>query len=235
MSFRSIVILISVLVALAAYLIGSVNFAIIFTRKFKNEDIRNHGSGNAGMTNAFRYAGKLPGVLTLVCDFAKGVVSVLLGYFVFVWLGRLPQAGVLIDPTYGKYIAGLFCFLGHLYPAYYGFKGGKGVLTSISVILLIDWRVALAVFGVFSVVFLFSRIVSLSSICGAVTYPIATFFLFGSRPVLENVATDPFGISQKLFETLFAVLFGVIVIIKHIPNIQRMIRGEEKRVSFHKK
>ena len=87
----------------------------------------------------------------------------------------------------------------------------------------------------FSVVFLFSRIVSLSSICGAVTYPIATFFLFGSRPVLENVVTDPFGISQKLFETLFAVLFGAIVIIKHIPNIQRMIRGEEKRVSFHKK
>ena len=168
------------LTALAGYLLGSINSSIIFTWFFKNkEDIRKYGSGNAGMTNVLRSVGKLPAALTFVGDFLKCVAALLLSQglvaLVTGWAGI--QAGELYDVA--RYVAGVACVLGHIFPVYYGFRGGKGVVTSAAMIALTDWRVFLLVLLTFAIVFVAKRIVSLASVICAALYPVFTFlFLF---------------------------------------------------------
>ena len=163
------------LTALAGYLLGSINSSIIFTWFFKNkEDIRKYGSGNAGMTNVLRSVGKLPAALTFVGDFLKCVAALLLSQglvaLVTGWAGI--QAGELYDVA--RYVAGVACVLGHIFPVYYGFRGGKGVVTSAAMIALTDWRVFLLVLLTFAIVFAAKRIVSLASvICAYISFSVS--------------------------------------------------------------
>ena len=143
----------------AAYLLGSLNSAIIVSRLMLGVDIRNYGSGNAGSTNAFRTMGGKKALLVVGGDILKGIIAVVIG----AWLGG----------DMGKLLAGVFVVVGHVFPLYFGFKGGKGVLTSATMIALIDWRVFLVIFAVFLAAFLFTRYVSLGSILAAFTFPFA--------------------------------------------------------------
>ena len=226
------------LTAVAGYLLGSINWSIILTWFFKNkEDIREYGSGNAGMTNVLRSVGKLPAALTFVGDFLKCVAALLLAMGFVALASRLGgfEASELYDVA--KYVAGVACVLGHIFPVYYGFRGGKGVVTSAAMIALTDWRVFLLVLLTFAIVFAAKRIVSLASVVCAALYPVFTFlFLFlvefeGSP--LQHHGSHTF--AYLLFATAASLFIGLTVIVKHRANIGRLLRGEEKPIVLGKK
>ncbi len=209
-----------------AYLLGSISFAIIVTKLFSHEDIRNTGSGNAGATNVLRSQGKLPALLTTLGDLGKSLASVLIGG----WLMTRGLDGFRSYPNpesyrlIGQYLAGLFCIIGHLHPVFFGFRGGKGVLTTLGMMLILDWRVALISLGVFIVVVLFTRMVSLGSIVAAAVMAVLTyvFRMFVDRQQPQTV----------WFCTCMAVLIAGILIYKHRTNIGRILKGTESKLSF---
>lgn len=228
------------LTALAAYLLGSINSAIIVTRITAREDIRKYGSGNAGATNVLRSQGKLPAVITTAGDLLKSFAAVLIGGWLLthVWLLPIEEvalfdaAGRLIQPLekyrlIGEYLAGFFCVIGHLFPLYFGFRGGKGVLTTFGMMLILDWRVALLSLLMFILVVAVSRMVSLGSVLAALTMAVLTFVfrLFVYKQEMGTV----------LFCTCMAVLIAAILIIKHIPNLKRIANGTESKLSFGSK
>ncbi len=220
------------LCAVEGYLFGSVNSSIILTRLLKKGDIREKGSGNAGMTNMLRSVGKLPALITFIGDFVKCVAAVLLALGIMTWAG---MGGELLPV--GRYAAGLCCVLGHIFPLYFGFKGGKGIVTSAAMILMTDWRVFLLIIATFLVVFILKRIVSLASIVCAAMYPVyvflSSFFLdFTGSPYSGNAGHS---LAYLLFVTVVALFIGVLVLWKHRSNIGRLRRGEEKPVAFGKK
>ena len=239
MEYLGYLVLPMLLAAVAGYLLGSINWSIILTRLFKHkEDIRKYGSGNAGMTNVLRTVGKVPAILTFVGDFVKCVAAVLLAYLImylaFFLLG-LPVSYELVKA--GQYIAGMACVMGHIFPVYYGFRGGKGVVASAAMIALLDWRAFLLVIGTFLLVFLWKRIVSLASVVCAVAYPVYTFLLvyffdFSGSPLQGNAGRS---LWYLLFVTAASLFIGGTVLIKHRSNIGRLRRGEEKPVVFGKK
>lgn len=203
---NTVMILAWLLCAVAAYLLGSLNSAIIVSKAKYKQDIRKFGSGNAGLTNMHRVYGKDGAVWTLVGDIAKQIVSVLIGALL---LGRQ-----------GAYIAGAFCILGHILPVYYGFKGGKGVLTAATMILIIDPMVFAVLFVIFALVLIFTQYVSLASIIAALAYPGAIGIAYGTG---------------ALFEIMFAMLVGCIVIFMHRTNLYRLFNNQESKFSFRKK
>lgn len=205
------------LAAVAAYLIGSINFAIIITRLFAKKDIRDYGSGNAGMTNVLRTLGKGPAVLVTLGDFCKGVAAVLVGRLILQLLG----GGI---PFYGDYFLGLFAMLGHCFPIFYGFRGGKGILVSAGVILVLNWRVLLIILAVFLILVAFTKTVSLGSISAAAAYPVSTLIVD-----LLRKAPHPF------LNALSALVIGGIVIFMHRSNIRRLLNGTENKLGQKKK
>ena len=207
-----------VLAAVTAYLLGSMNFAMISTKAFLHKDIRDFGSGNAGMTNVLRTLGKGPAALTLIGDFSKGAVAVLLGHVIFTYVGGRPEL------LLGGYVSALFALLGHLFPLYYGFKGGKGIATCAGVLAVLDWRVLLIILGVFLIVTAVSRYVSLGSVCAAVAYPVSTLIL----RLCEHS-------SAVWGDTIMAFLIAVIVIVMHRKNIERLFNGTENKIGQKKK
>ena len=174
--------------AVIAYLLGSINPAVIVTRVWTKgkKDIRDMGSGNAGFTNVLRSVGKVPAIITIVCDALKCVAAVLLGGLFFSLMlsnhyGTQDSVLNLQLVNLGKYIAGIFCILGHSFPLYFHFKGGKGVVSAAALMLTEDWRVFLMILGTFLILFLITKIISVGSIAGAVLYGPYTFlatFLF---------------------------------------------------------
>lgn len=241
MPFALSVFLLFLLFGLVSYLFGSISFAVIFTKCFAHTDVRAHGSGNAGMTNVMRTAGMAPGLLTLVCDVLKSAVSALLGYYLLTWIvvQLSPEPAIYavgLSPVYGATVCGLCCVIGHIYPIFFGFKGGKGVLSSFGMICVLDWRCALILLAVFLIVMLISRMVSAASIAAAVSYPIATWLLCAfATPASQAGDIDLFGIPLLWFRTLAALLFSIIVIVKHKDNIVRIVKGEEKKFSIKKR
>ena len=197
----------AILSALCAYLLGSLNFAIIVSRLFFHKDIRQFGSGNAGMTNILRTFGKGAAAGVLCGDVLKGTCAVLLGRLFFTLLA--PGAGVI----YGAYIAAIAAVLGHLFPLYFGFKGGKGISVATGAIFAIEPAVILALIAVFLVMVVCTRIVSLSSITVAALYPVFTFVYF-------TFWGD--GSSLPWVNTLFAAVMGALIIYMHRANIQRL-------------
>ncbi|MBQ2677183.1 MAG: glycerol-3-phosphate 1-O-acyltransferase PlsY [Peptococcaceae bacterium] len=235
MSFGLAFTLVSIAVMIISYLIGSVNFAIIFTNHYAHTDVREHGSGNAGMTNVLRTAGKLPAILTFVCDFAKGAVAVLLGKYLAVPLiGYLTASDMstVINPIYFAYVAGLFCLLGHIYPVFFSFRGGKGVASLAGLMMVIDWRVSTLAIAIFAILVLITKIVSISSVIACGTGPF-TAYLFYSSDVTYSFTL--FGLDQRIFVTIFAGCFALLILIKHIPNLKRLVKGEERKLKFGKK
>jgi acyl phosphate:glycerol-3-phosphate acyltransferase len=207
-----------ILAAIAAYLLGSVSSSIIITKKFSGTDVRSQGSGNAGATNVLRTAGKLPAILTFAGDILKCIVAVLVAMLIayFFGLGAEPA-------QYIKYIAGIFCMVGHIYPLYFGFKGGKGVASAAAAVLMLDWRVFLVGIGLFILVVLLIRIVSLGSIVAGASIPVLTY-------VFQSADHQPY----TLVDTLLIAVIALIIILKHHANIVRLFKGTEPRMHSKK-
>jgi len=223
------------LTALGGYLLGSINWAIIITRFIFRKDIREEGSGNAGATNVLRNHGRGPAILTTLGDMAKSMVAVLLGG----WLVANLQLGVPSLSGYkdwiqlnltliGGYVGGFFCLLGHDFPVFYGFRGGKGVLTTLGMFLLLDWRVALICLGIFIVIVAITRMVSLGSIlaigCGMPLVFLFTWFR-------ERECRYPLAV----FCTVMTVLVWLLIVWQHRANIRRIAAGTENRLGKTKK
>ncbi len=212
--------------AVLSYLLGSFNSSILVVRLLKHQDIREFGSHNAGLTNTLRCFGKGCAALTLLGDLAKGIVAVLLSKGICELLGTGLTAQN--DVHFIGYIAGIFAILGHVFPIYYHFKGGKGVLVGVSVFLGIDWKVFLCLIVIFAVVLAISKYVSLGSIIAAACCPVVTFlFQFWQRGDLP--------MWYLWLNTGLAALMGAWVIYMHRTNIQRLKAGNENKFSFHSK
>lgn len=206
-----------------SYLLGSISFAVIIAKKFTNKDIREVGSGNAGMTNVMRAVGAKAGLITFVLDFLKGVVACLIAkYGVFEFLQK--TGFDWLSPTYWGYICGFFCLLGHLYPVFFKFKGGKGVATTGGIMLACSPITLLIGAGVFLIVFLITRTVSVSSISAGIGLITAIIFFYEQNG-LPNT---------RLIQIVLVVLLVGLVIIKHRDNIDRIAKGEEKPLEVKK-
>ncbi|MBQ9851987.1 MAG: glycerol-3-phosphate 1-O-acyltransferase PlsY [Ruminiclostridium sp.] len=192
--------------AVIAYFCGCFNGAVIVSKYILRDDVRSHGSGNAGLTNFYRtFGGPLTAVVILT-DVLKAVVAVLV-------------ASALLGGTdFAKYWAGLFCLLGHMFPCMFHFRGGKGILSGGAIAIMIDWRVALVVWGGFLILAVATKYVSLGSCWAGASFPFATWFVFWD-PIL----------------LVLAVLMGGLILWKHRENIKRLLAGNESKFSLHKK
>ena len=190
--------------AIVGYLLGSLNSSLIVGR-FYGIDVRKHGSGNAGTTNTLRTLGKKAALFVLLGDIVKGILAYIAGYYIF--------GGQL-----GGMLGGTAAILGHVWPVFFGFKGGKGVLTSLAVLLLIDWPIALGLLGIFIIIVVITRFISLGSIVAAALFPVTAIIL------------------GRSFETIiFSGIIAVLIVAKHHTNIKRLLSGTESKFSFHKK
>ncbi len=227
-----------VLTAVIAYLLGSVSFSIIITRIVDNHaDIRTMGSGNAGFTNVLRSVGKAPAVLTILFDFLKGVISVIIGWLLFSTIQTVDGGSVLQSEiiSYGKYIGGMCCMLGHIFPIFFGFRGGKGVVTVAAMLAVADWRIFLATIITFGLIFLFTRIISKASVIGAILLPVYTFLVTYFLDYLPSQGTDSRHTAvYVIVATVCMALVGITVVVKHKENIKRILNGTEKKISAKK-
>ena len=221
--------------AVVAYLIGSLNPAILITRAFTRKDIRTMGSGNAGFTNVLRSVGTVPAVITIVCDLLKGIIAVLFGWWLFSTMPVTNDVAPVEYVKYGGYLAGMFTIIGHSFPLYFGFKGGKGVVTTAAMMLVVDWRVFLICFSAFLIVFAITKIISLGSIVGSALYPVATCLILYFGEYLPSIGTpDELRFRFVMISTAFAAVVAAMVIIMHRENINRLINGQEKRLRVKK-
>ncbi len=213
-------ILLVVIAALQAYVLGSINFAVIFTNVFTKKDVRDFGSGNAGMTNVLRVAGPLPGILTFLCDAAKGAIACFIGrYVIFSYLfDNFPEMREVYLPIYGALFCGFFCMIGHVFPAFFQFKGGKAVAVSVGIFAVVDWRCISVALGVFVIVLLITRIISISSLLATASMPVCVYLF--PRNTGENVWVS----------VLLTLAMALIIYLKHIENIKRLILGQEKPI-----
>lgn len=189
-----------------AYLLGSINTAIIVSKKIYGYDIREYGSGNAGMTNMFRTFGKKAGFITLGGDAAKSIIALVIAYF--------------LGGDTAQYVAGFFVILGHIFPIYYHFKGGKGVIAGAMTVLFIDPIIFIALIILFGLMFAATRIISASSITAAFFYPLVVFAFNKSDPSMTYI--------------LFSILIAMLIIAMHKDNIIRLKNGEEKKFEIKK-
>jgi acyl phosphate:glycerol-3-phosphate acyltransferase len=197
-------------IPVAAYLIGSIPFGILLAKMFGGVDVRKAGSGNIGATNVARVAGPLPGILTLVLDALKGVAAV--------WLA----ARFANDSAMWMTLAGLSALIGHCFPVWLRFHGGKGVATAAGMFLALCWPAALGAIGLFILVVLFSRFVSLGSVSAAAAMPLLIYLLWAPHH------------APPLIVTFGAFAAAMLVVYKHDANIQRLVEGREPRFSFGK-
>ena len=209
-----------ILMAVIAYAIGSVNFSIIFSKKFAGFDVREKGSGNAGTTNMLRSVGKGLAALTLICDILKGVVAILIAY----WIGNISKDNT--NPEILIQIAGIFAVIGHTFPVYFGFKGGKGVATSLGILLLINWQIGLICLVFALLVMILTRMVSLGSIMAAVLFPVLTIFI--------TPGDNSHYLVNEGNYIIFGFIMAIIVIFNHRANLMRIYKGEENKISFKK-
>jgi len=204
-----------VLVYLFAYLLGSLPFAVWIGKKFHNIDVRQHGSGNAGATNVIRVLGWKTGIPVLILDVAKGSVATLLPVF---FMLAEKDSSQLINL---QIVAGVTAIIGHIFPVFAGFKGGKGVATIFGVLLALHPLLTISCFVVFLAVLLLTGIVSVSSMSAGLAFPVLLFLLFGSPSVIFKI---------------FSVFVAVALIITHRKNIGRLLKGEEtKLINYRKK
>ena len=207
--------------AVFAYLCGCFNGAVIVSKYILRNDVRNHGSGNAGLTNFFRTFGGPLTFVVILCDVLKAVVALLVSqWLVFSGFTIFISADFTVAywDTFAKYWAGLFCLLGHMFPCMFHFKGGKGILSGGTIAIMIDWRVALVVWGGFLILAVLTRYVSLGSCWAGASFPFITWFVYRSVPV-----------------TVLSVIIGGLILYMHRGNIHRLLTGTENKFTLHKK
>lgn len=206
---------------IAAYLIGSINFAVIFAKAFMQKDVRELGSGNAGTTNVMRNAGFLPGLLTFVFDALKGFVACFMGKYIFEFVNSRTGTD-LTDASIGALICGLACMLGHIFPIFFDFKGGKGIATSVGIFAVCSPVAIIVGLAVFAVVLFVSKYVSLGSVISAVTVVVLAIIFCDKTAML-------------LPQIIIILAMGALVIGKHTENMKRLIAGTESKVKFGRK
>lgn len=225
--YLSLLALPTVAVAVLAYLLGSVSSSIIFTKLFNhNEDIRSMGSGNAGLTNVLRSVGVKAAVFTLALDSAKAGIAVSVGREIFRYI-CVRHSLPLYLAEYGAYIGGFVCVLGHIYPLYFGFRGGKGVLPTGAMLAFVDWRVFLISISIFIIVLAITKIVSISSILAAASVPVANFFVLFFTEFRPGLVPS----SYVWLTTVLLLILSSALIWKHRANIVRLKNGTEKKLS----
>lgn len=218
--------LLLVVALVGSYLLGSINGAVIISKIMGKKDVRNYGSGNAGMTNVMRVMGFVPGLLTFMIDVLKGLLACLLAKSV-VFPFIFEATGLeIFRPQYAALYCGMCCLLGHIFPVFFGFKGGKGVATTLGIGLACCWQVAVFSFATFLAVMAISRIVSLSSIAAGVSIPVYAAFL------LPDIAGVPY---SKWVQFALITLIAINLIWMHRTNVVRLIRGEEKKLTLKSK
>ena len=210
-----------IIVAIIAYLIGSVNFSIIISKKMAGFDVREKGSGNAGTTNMLRSVGKKAALITLICDILKGVVSIGIAMII----GNIVKN---LDRELLLQIAGIAVVLGHTFPIFFGFKGGKGVATSLGVLLMSNWQIGLICLVFAIVLMALTRMVSLGSCTAAILFPVLTLFINQNYTVLSE------GKNGNVY-FIYSVILAIIVLYNHRENIKRILSGTENKLSFSKK
>ena len=206
----------NIIMGLIAYAIGSVNFSVILSKKMAGFDVREKGSGNAGTTNMLRSVGKKAAAVTLICDILKGIVAIIIA-IVLGNIFNVENKSLLVQ------IAGIAVVVGHTFPIFFQFKGGKGVATSLGILLMSNWQIGLIclVFGVLLIAL--TRMVSLGSCSAAVLFPVLTLFI-----------TDNYIVSQGSGYLIYSIILAVIVLYNHRSNIKRIMEGNENRISFGK-
>lgn len=199
----------ALLVMLLSYFFGCFNGSFMVSHFIIRDDVRKHGSGNAGLTNFYRTYGAKYALLVIACDMGKTVAACLLGSFFFRCLGW--------DGTLGTLLAGLGCELGHIFPVFYGFRGGKGILSGGTLVLLLNWRVAAVAWALFLLLWLTTRYVSLASITATCSAPITVYFVYG----------------HNWLYTGLCLTVAALVVWCHRENIQRLLHGTEKKFKWH--
>ena len=200
----------SVIIAVAAYLCGCFNGAVIVSKYILRDDIRNHGSGNAGLTNFYRTFGGFLTLVVILCDVLKAVLAI----WIAADIVNTPAEAVIL----AKYWAGLWCLLGHMFPCMFHFKGGKGILSGGTIAIMLDWRIALVVWGGFLVLAVLTRYVSLGSCWAGASFPFATWFVY-----------------QDVLLLILSIIIGGLILYMHRGNIHRLLTGTENKFSLHKK
>ena len=206
-----------IIIALIAYGIGSINFSVILSKKMAGFDVREKGSGNAGSTNMLRAIGLKAALLTLLCDVLKGVIAILIA----LWAGNIVGN---IDKALLIQIAGLLVVIGHTFPIFFEFKGGKGVATALGVLLTTNWQIGLICLVFALVIIIASQMVSMGSIGAAILFPILTLF------ISEHFIVQASGAKYLIFSLLLAAF----VIFNHRENLKRIMNGTENKISFKK-
>lgn len=199
----------SLVILLLGYFLGCLNGSVMVSHFIIKDDVRQHGSGNAGLTNFYRTYGAKYALLVIACDMGKTVAACLLGSFFFRCLGW--------DGTLGTLLAGLGCELGHIFPVFYGFRGGKGILSGGTLVLLLNWRVAAVAWALFLLLWLTTRYVSLASITATCSAPITVYFVYG----------------HNWLYTGLCLAVAALVVWCHRENIQRLLHGTEKKFKWH--
>lgn len=197
------------LTLLVSYLLGCFNGSVMTSHFIIRDDVRQHGSGNAGLTNFYRTYGARYALCVIVCDMGKTVLACLIGGYLMHWV-----AG---DWTLGLLIAGIGCELGHMFPVFFGLRGGKGILSGGVLVLMLDWRVALIAWGLFAVLWLTTRYVSLGSVAATASMPVSVFLLMG----------------HNWLYTVLSAAVAALVIWCHRGNIRRLLTGTEKKFQWH--
>ena len=201
-----------IIVTIIAYLLGSISFSVIISKKMAGFDVREKGSGNAGSTNVLRTVGKKAAILTLICDCLKGIVAILIAVLASK-IVKGTDAGLLVQ------LAGVAVVIGHTFPIFFKFKGGKGVATSLGVLLIINWQIGLICLVFALTLMALTRFVSLGSVSAAILFPVLTIFIHTHYIVDGSYI-------------IFALLLGAFVVFNHRANVKRLLEGKENKLSF---
>lgn len=205
-----------IIVAIVAYLLGSISFSVIISKKMAGFDVREKGSGNAGTTNVLRSVGKKAAILTLLGDALKGVIAILVAYIT----GLIMKDGV--DKSLLIQLAGIFVIVGHTFPIFFKFKGGKGIATALGVLLITNWNIGLICLVFALILMALTKMVSLGSISAAILFPVLIVFMPHNAYLVDGNYI------------IYSILIAVLVVFNHRANVKRLLNGTENKLNFKK-
>ena len=203
-----------IIVAIIAYCLGSISFSVLISKKMAGFDVREKGSKNAGSTNVLRTVGKKAAIITLLCDILKGVIAVLIAYLI----GNMVDG---VDRALLVQLAGIFAVVGHTFPVFFNFKGGKGVATALGVLLIVNWQLGLICLVFAILIMALTKIVSLGSMGAAILFPVLTIFIPTNYIVPGSYI-------------VFGIILAVFIVYNHRANIKRLASGTENKLGKKK-